>query len=259
MLTYPPVFTGILVFACFYYPVVGIQSSQRQGLVLLFSVEFFIYASSFAHLLIAALPDAQTAGGIATTLFAMTLIFNGVMQPPDALPDFWIFMYRVSPLTYWVGGIAGTMLHGRPVNCSPTEISIFQPPPGQTCGEYLARFLRRAPGTLRNPNARSDCAYCKLRIADQFLARSGISWDYRWRNFGLLWAYIGFNIFGAVVLYYLFRVRSAKAKPSGGKLVGVVKGLFRRQPPAQKQKAGEQVTQDGDPGWRAEEQNPSVL
>ena len=72
------IFTGILVFACFYYPVVGVQSSERQGLVLLFCIEFFIYASSFAHLLIAALPDAQTAGGIATTLFAMTLI---VSQP----------------------------------------------------------------------------------------------------------------------------------------------------------------------------------
>lgn len=90
------IITGLLVFATFYYPVVGIQSSERQGLVLLFIVEFFIYASSFAHFLVAAMPDAQTAGGIATTLFAMTLIFNGVMQPPNALPGFWIFMYRVS-------------------------------------------------------------------------------------------------------------------------------------------------------------------
>ncbi|KAK4949281.1 hypothetical protein LTR10_011898 [Elasticomyces elasticus] len=92
-------FTAILVFACFYYPVVGVQSSERQGLVLLFTIEFFIYASSFAHLLIAALPDARTAGSVATALFAMTLVFNGVMQPPNALPGFWIFMFRVSPLT----------------------------------------------------------------------------------------------------------------------------------------------------------------
>lgn len=192
----------------------------------------------------------------------MTLIFNGVMQPPDALPDFWIFMYRVSPLTYWVGGIAGTMLHARPINCSPTEISIFQPPTGQTCGEYLAAFLRRAPGTLRNPNARADCAYCKLSNGDQFLHSSGISWSNRWRDFGLLWVYIGFNIFGAVVLYYLFRVRSVKAKPSGGgaKVGEAVRSLFgKQQPPAQKQKAGEQVTRDGDPGRQAEEQNPSVF
>lgn len=29
----------------------------------------------------------------------------------------------------------------------------------------------------------------------------------RWRNFGIGWAYIGFNIFATVLLYYLFRVK----------------------------------------------------
>lgn len=75
---------GILVFASYYYAVFtsdGIQSSERQGLVLLFMIEFFIYGSTFAHALIAGLPDAETAGNIATFLFSMCLTFNGVMQP----------------------------------------------------------------------------------------------------------------------------------------------------------------------------------
>ncbi|KAK5138566.1 hypothetical protein LTR08_000154 [Meristemomyces frigidus] len=252
------IFTGLLVFACFYYPVVGIQGSERQGLVLLFCVEFFLYASTFAHLLIAALPDAQTAGGIATTLFAMTLIFNGVMQSPTALPGFWIFMYRVSPLTYWVGGIASTMLHGRQVECSETEASIFDPPAGQSCQQYLAPYLIDAPGTLQNPDAMSQCRYCALSNADQFLAGSGIAWSERWRNFGLMWAYICFNIFGAVALYYLFRVRGIKSKPSGGggkKAGSGVKKLFNRQPPAAEQVAGNQETKIADPGA----QNPSAF
>lgn len=29
----------------------------------------------------------------------------------------------------------------------------------------------------------------------------------RWRNFGLGWAYIGFNVCGTVLLYYMFRVK----------------------------------------------------
>ena len=49
------VVTGILIYACFYYPVVGIQSSERQGLVLLYVIQLFIYASSFAQMTIAAL------------------------------------------------------------------------------------------------------------------------------------------------------------------------------------------------------------
>jgi ABC-type multidrug transport system ATPase subunit len=93
---------GIMVFASYYYPIYtrgGIPSSSRQGLILLLLIQFFIFASTFAHMLIAALPDAQTAGNIATLMFALCLTFNGVFQPPQALPGFWIFMYRVSPLT----------------------------------------------------------------------------------------------------------------------------------------------------------------
>lgn len=211
------IISGVLVFGCFYYPVVLIQSSERQGLVLLYSVVFFIYASSFGQLCISALPDAQTAGSIVTLLFSMSLLFNGVMQPPDALPGFWIFMYRVSPFTYWVGGIAATMLHGRQVVCASEELSRFSPPAGQTCQQYLASYLSTAPGTLQNPQSTTECRYCPLSNADQFLAGSDIYWSQRWRNFGLFWAYIAFNIFAATLLYWFFRVRKTGNK-SGGTL-----------------------------------------
>jgi ATP-binding cassette subfamily G (WHITE) protein 2 (PDR) len=93
---------GIMVFGSYFYPIYtndGIPSGERQGLILLFLVQFFVFTSTFAHMLIAALPDSETAGNIATLMFSLTLTFNGVFQPPNALPGFWIFMYRVSPLT----------------------------------------------------------------------------------------------------------------------------------------------------------------
>lgn len=209
------IIAGIIVWATFYYPVVGIQPAERQGLVLLFMIVFFLYASTFAHMVIAALPDAQTAGSIVTLLFSMTLIFNGVMQPPQALPGFWIFMYRVSPLTYWVAGMAATMLHGRQVVCSSDEVSVFNPPSGQSCGTYMQPYLTglgTGAGTLQNPMATSGCEYCSLQVADQFLAGSNIYWSERWRNFGLMWVYVGFNIFATVLLYYFFRVRKSSGR-----------------------------------------------
>jgi ATP-binding cassette subfamily G (WHITE) protein 2 (PDR) len=54
-----------------------IQSSERQVLIMLFCIQIFTFASTFAHMIIAALPDAQTAGTVATLLFSMTMIFNG--------------------------------------------------------------------------------------------------------------------------------------------------------------------------------------
>lgn len=91
------VFTGILAYGAYYYAVNGVQSSLRQGLVLLFVIQLFVYASTFAHMTIAAVPDAQTASAIVTFLMIMMTLFSGVLQGPNALPGFWTFMYRVSP------------------------------------------------------------------------------------------------------------------------------------------------------------------
>ena len=169
------VLAGVIAWASYYYPIYGAaQASHRQGLMLLFVVQFYIFTSTFASLIISALPDAETGGTIATLLFIMALTFNGVMQPPNALPGFWIFMYRVSPLTYLIAGLTATGLHGRPIECSREELSVFNPPAGTTCGEYLAAYLQAAPGTLYNPDATQGCEYCQLRNADQYLAISNI-------------------------------------------------------------------------------------
>jgi len=64
---------AVLVFGSYYYAVQGIQPSLRQGMVLLFLIEFFIYAGTFAHLCIVAMPDAQT-GMYIVPFFQETLL-----------------------------------------------------------------------------------------------------------------------------------------------------------------------------------------
>lgn len=141
-------------------------------------------------MIIAALPDAETAGAIATLAFSLILTFNGVFQPPEALPGFWIFMYRVSPLTYLVSGIISSGLSGRAVRCATNELAVMQPPSGQTCGQYLQQYAEAAGGAIYNPQSMSDCEYCPLSVADQLLASSNITYGTRWRNFGFMFAYI---------------------------------------------------------------------
>jgi len=87
-------------------------------------------------------------------------------------------------------------------------MAIFNPPSGQTCSQYLAEYFDAgAPGQLYNPSATSGCEYCPLTVADQFLAASDVYYSQRWRNFGIGFIYIFFNIFACIMLYYLFRVR----------------------------------------------------
>jgi ATP-binding cassette subfamily G (WHITE) protein 2 (PDR) len=235
---------GILVFGAYYFAVVGIQPSASQGLVLLYLIQFFIYASTFAHMCIAALPDAETAGAVVTLLFSMALTFNGVMQSPSALPGFWIFMYRVSPFTYWVGGIVSTQLHERPIVCSVTETSVFNPPQGQTCGQYLGAYLTVAPGQLQNPNDTANCQYCALSNGDQFLSGSNIYYGERWRNFGIVWVYVIFNITAATTLYYVFRVKkwdSSGMKGTFGKVGKLFKKSSAKEAPVKEAEKGKEA------------------
>ncbi|PWY82850.1 hypothetical protein BO70DRAFT_379416 [Aspergillus heteromorphus CBS 117.55] len=200
---------GICSWACFYWAVIGTdQEPERRGLALLFIVQFFLYASSTAQLAISAVPQAPLAAMLATLMFAFSFIFNGILQPPADLPGFWIFMYRVSPFTYYVSGISSTILHGRPVECSTKELSIFDPPSNLTCGQYMQKYLEVAGGRLYNPNATSACQYCSLTLADEYLSLRWIYWDDRWRNYGIFWCFWAFNVAGAVVLYYIFRVKT---------------------------------------------------
>ncbi len=81
------------------------------------------------------------------------------MHAPQALPGFWIFMYKVSPLTYLVDGIAATGMHDRAVVCATNEYSRFDSLSGQTCGTYLSDYLATNPGgALLNPAATTQCA-----------------------------------------------------------------------------------------------------
>lgn len=199
---------GVCVWASAFFPVFGTQgSSECKGLVLLFIVQFYIYAGSMAQMVVSALDNPAMGAQIATLMFGLCFVFNGVMQPPDALPGFWIFMYHLSPFTYYVAGIAAAALGGRPVQCSDVELNIVDPPAGQTCGEYLAKFVEMSGGSLYNKDASSACEYCTMSSADQYLAGRRIHWNYRWRNYGIFVCYFAFNAFLTISLYYLFRVR----------------------------------------------------
>jgi ATP-binding cassette subfamily G (WHITE) protein 2 (PDR) len=119
------------------------------------------------------------------------------------------------------------------VTCSSNELAIMQPPAGMTCGAYLGPYASAAGGSIYNPSATSDCHYCSISNADQYLNSVAISYSTRWRNYGIVFSYIVFNIFMAVLLYYLVRVRKGSGKSIGEKLAPLL-SLFKRDPKKEK-------------------------
>lgn len=70
----------------------------------------------------------------------------------------------------------------------------------------MATYVSVLGGRMANPGATSDCAFCPIAETNRFLA--GVSSNYadRWRNFGIMWAFVFFNVGAALFIYWLARV-----------------------------------------------------
>ena len=123
-------------------------------------------------------------------------------------------MYRVSPFTYFVSGMLSTSVANAELNCAANEYLLMQPPAGATCGQYLGAFVEATSGSLLDANATVDCRYCPATSTNSYLESISVDFSDAWRNFGIVWAYIIFNVGAALFIYWLARVPK---KVSAGK------------------------------------------
>jgi ABC-type multidrug transport system permease subunit len=115
-------------------------------------------------------------------------------------------MYRLSPYTYLVGTILSIGIANTAVKCSPLELLHFEPLPNTTCGVYMAPYIEQLGGYLTNPTSTTECEFCVIADTNTFLSSVGVDYGERWRNFGILWGYVVFNVLMAVLLYWGVRV-----------------------------------------------------
>ncbi|KAE8394416.1 ABC-2 type transporter-domain-containing protein [Aspergillus alliaceus] len=208
---------AVLMYFCWFYPVGFTQNMTvedvhiRGFLVFLFLWMFMLFVSTFSHLVITAMETPDTAG----TLAALIWILVGVSKVD--LPGFWSFMYYLSPATYLVSGVMSTSLSGSKVTCATNELLHIRPLKNMTCGEYMSEFISHAGGYLLDSNATGQCEYCTLASTDEYLAGFNIDFKDRWRNFGLLWVYVAFNIFAALGVYYCFRASKCHKVKKGSR------------------------------------------
>lgn len=120
--------------------------------------------------------------------------------------------YRVSPFSYLVNGMLSVAVANTKVYCADNEFVRMQPPANETCGEYLKTFIDLTHGNLTNPDSRDECVYCSISETNTYLATVGSHYSERWRNFGLIWVYIIFNIVAALFVYWLARVPKKQLK-----------------------------------------------
>ncbi|VUC22208.1 unnamed protein product [Clonostachys rosea] len=242
---------SVLIFFSWYYPI-GLQQNaaeagqvaERGGLMFLYILEFIVFAGTFTHMAIAGVETEDGAGAIINLLFSFSLVFCGVLATPEALPGFWIFMYRVSPFTYLVSGILSTGLANAQIKCSSEEFLRFSPPSPSTCSEYLAAYIQDNGGYLvpESANSTTECVFCSGSETNIFLKSVSSDYNDRWRNFGIFLVYIVFNIAAAIGFYWLARVPKGRKEPASK----------AQQQPAEKKKSSSSPTSAGSSSMSVE-------
>jgi ABC-type multidrug transport system permease subunit/ABC-type multidrug transport system ATPase subunit len=204
---------AVIMYFAWYYPV-GLynnasdagQTTERGALMFLFLLAFLIFTATFSTMIIAGFETPEGGANVANLLFMLCLIFCGVLATKDSLPRFWIFMYYVSPFTYIVGGMLATGVANTDVTCAANELVPLEPPNGSTCTEYMGDYINAVGGYFVNPDATENCQFCTIEKTNTYLAAVNIDYADRWRNFGVLWLYIAFNIAAALFIYWLARM-----------------------------------------------------
>lgn len=214
---------ALIMFVCWYYPV-GLYHNaeptdavtERGALMFLFLLSFLIFGGTFSTFIVAGFETAEAGANIANVFFMLCLMFCGVLASPDTMPRFWIFMYRVSPFTYLVSGMLSTAVANTDIVCAANEFVLVDPPNGQTCAEYLGDYINGymyqgetympMGGYLEDRNATSQCQFCPMESTNMYLGSVKSLYEERYRNFGIMWVYVVFNIFGALFLYWLVRM-----------------------------------------------------
>ncbi|KAH6889280.1 ABC drug exporter AbcA [Thelonectria olida] len=210
---------SVLMWAVFYFPI-GFysnaqdadQANERAWLMLLLFWVFLVWVSTFAHLCVSFCGSIEDGANTATLLFFLAFFFCGVLASKDEMPSFWIFLYWASPMTYLVSATLSTGLANVGVTCASNEFTNFSPLDGKTCGEYMEAYISKAGGYLLDSNSTTDCQYCRIKETNIYLEAVSSDYNVRWRNFGILWAYVIFNMAAALVLYWAARMPHGKKK-----------------------------------------------
>ncbi|PYI10970.1 hypothetical protein BO78DRAFT_448489 [Aspergillus sclerotiicarbonarius CBS 121057] len=191
--------TYTLVFFASYWTVGFPNATAISGFNYFMWLLLAIFGTGYSQLLAALFPN-DTMGGYANSLFwVLLMIGSGVLTPHAYMNDFyrpWLFW--VDPMRYFFGATVGTVLHDVPVVCRQSELVAFDPPPGQTCGQYAMAFLESSVGHLVNGNATTNCEYCAYSVGDEYLDTLQFSYGQRWWNWAV---FLGFCCANVMLLF----------------------------------------------------------
>lgn len=186
---------AIAFFALLYY-LPGLQRQpSRAGYQFFMILLTSFFSTTLGQMLAALTPSSFVSLLLNPFIINVFGLFCGVTVPPPQIPGFWrAWLYPLNPMTRLVEGMVVTALQDRVVVCTPEELNRFAAPPGMDCGTYMRPFFERGgPGYIVS-NTSTMCEYCAYSVGQQFFGAYELSFGHRWRDLGILAAFIGSNL-----------------------------------------------------------------
>ncbi|ORY85493.1 putative ABC transporter [Protomyces lactucae-debilis] len=193
-----------IFFFCWYFPTGLPREISRAGAIWLFLTLFEVYYITLGIMIASIAKTALFASVLVPVFFTFIIGFCGVLVPRNALPHFWLFMVDLTPFRYLLGGMLTSAVSGLEVRCSSNEFARFSPGAGQTCQDYAGSFAQQFGGYLNNPAATSDCEYCQYAVGDEYANTLELYFKNRWRDYGVFWAYVIFDVLIVMLFTYLY-------------------------------------------------------
>ncbi|KAH8665800.1 ABC-2 type transporter-domain-containing protein [Tricladium varicosporioides] len=171
------------------------HTSSRAGYQFFMVLVTELFSVTLGQMVAAITPSPFISALLNPFIIITFALFCGVTIPKPQIPGFWrAWLYQLDPFTRLIGGMVVTELHDRPVICHTSELNRFTAPSGQNCGEYMSDFFSRGgPGYIVD-NVTSACEYCAYKVGDQFYTGLNLEFENRWRDLGILIAFIGSNL-----------------------------------------------------------------
>lgn len=219
---------AVVYWVLWYYSVGFPYAAGRAAYAFLMYMLYTVFVAGLSQFTSACFPTvaaAQVANGF---IWLIVNTFNGPLSPPPLTPRGWRWIYNVSPLYYFIDGMASDAVHDQRITCSSAETSLFFAPDGVTCGDYAAAYFAQpnSTGYLVDPSATSQCEYCQFSVGDEFVSTTSLScqtqhgltpfvlqirqyefsYSHRGDNVGIFMGFIALNfvlIFGATYLLFI--------------------------------------------------------
>ncbi|KAL2812989.1 pleiotropic drug resistance protein, ABC superfamily [Aspergillus granulosus] len=158
----------VLYYLLWYFPS-GLPHSEA-GYIFLFLLTYEIFQVLLGLFMMAVSPDLGVAGNVLVFIVCTFNWFNGIIVPYDQIQVFWRYwLYYLSPFTYLLGGMVTAVIADTTVKCSDADLTIFNPPSGESCGSYALSWASSVSVQLLNPNASELCEVCQFTTGEQYL------------------------------------------------------------------------------------------